>query len=446
MKVCMVEACEEEEKGSIGAFYVCHHAAIAGYPVDRLETTADGYDVELVSVHHCSDFPLLAALPKRARWRIVGGHPMQNNPRPVIPYADAVFIGEAESHIGPALAAVEAHGIDGLSGRPGWIVSKDWQMGDKLPSTQIEKPLPVNPPYLNRPGTKSAAWYVEIARGCPFSCAYCDLGHSTSYRRYKFEQLATVLDQCDLSKTRKINFFAPDEGSHPDYGKLVDYLRGRGFMSSFTSMRIESIMKNDPPLANNATIRVGIDGLTEATRKRVQKPITDEMIIRYIEKWLGKGHVTFKMFMIFGYPWETLDDFTQWETMMRRVLRLDLQKNCHLRIKWTPFIPQPSTPLRNEVPKYDPAMVARINAWHQLHRRPKRTPGWCVENDGLMSQRSHAMQVRLTTGDERLLLGMPGVLPPLHPSATEKRTPTEAHLLDCAGHEGWLPRGRGGMT
>jgi radical SAM superfamily enzyme YgiQ (UPF0313 family) len=415
----MVEACEQEEKGSIGAFYVCHHAALAGYPVDRLEDTAEGYDVELVSVHHCSDFPLLAALPKRARWRIVGGHPMQNNPRPVIPYADAVFIGEAESHIGPALAAVENNGIDGLVGRPGWIVSRDWRRGAALPATQQERPLPNNPPYLNRPGTPSAAWYVEIARGCPYSCHYCDLGHSASYRRYKVENLVNVLDQCDLTKTRKVNFFAPDEASHPQYDKLSEYLKGKGFTSSFMSMRIESLMANDPPIAHNATIRVGIDGLTEATRKRVAKPITDQMIVDYIHRWASRGHVTFKMFMIFGYPWEQLEDFDQWESMMRRVLRVDISKNTHLRVKWTPFIPQPSTPLRDAVPKYDPAMVAKILKWHEMNKRPRRTPGWHVENDGLMSQRSHAMQVRLTQGDERLMLGMRDTLPPLHPSAME---------------------------
>lgn len=417
MKVCMVEACEPDERGSIGAYYVAHHAERAGYPVDRLNDTSDGYDVELISVHHCSDFPRLAAIPKRARWRIVGGHPMQNNPRPVIPWSDAVFIGEAESHIGPALDAVRQNGIEGLRGRPGWIISSEHKRGDRLPATQMEKPLPDNPPYLNRPGTPSAAWYIEIARGCPYSCAYCDLGHSASYRRYRVEQLIKVLDQCDLSKTRKVNFFAPDEASHPQYAELSQYLDGKGFTSSFMSMRIESLMKNDPPIAHNATIRVGIDGLTEATRKRVDKPITDQMIIDYMQRWVSRGHVTFKMFMIFGYPWEQLSDFDQWSAMMRRVMRIDLHKNAHLRIKWTPFIPQPSTPLRDAVPRYDPAMVQKIQQWHALNRRPKRVPGWHIENDGLMSARSHQMQVTLTTGDEAVLLGMRGVLPPLHPDA-----------------------------
>lgn len=419
LKCCMVEACPDADAGSIGPFYVAHHARLAGHTVDVLRSTRRGYDVELISVHHCDNFPNLAALPKRAKWRIVGGHVMQNNPRPAIPYADVVCIGEAETWIKKALTRLEDTGdLESLASLPGTILSAHWVPGSPIPTPNFETPLPDNPPYLNRPGTRSAAWYVEIARGCPFSCFYCELGHSSPARIYRKEHLISVLERCDLKLTKKINFYAPDEASHPDYLPLYEWLFGKGYLAGFASMRVDTVMRRRPPIRANQLIRVGIDGLTDATRARVNKPISEDQIVEYFQTFLEAGHIAFKMFQIIGYPWETPEDFDEFEGMMDRIFRLPMRKNVSLRVKWTPFIPQPQTPLRDAVAVYDYAMVDRIQVWHALKGRPRNEPGFYVENDGLMSSRSHRRQCQLTHGHENILAQMRlGRLPPLHPSA-----------------------------
>ena len=410
LRVCMVEACKESDAGSIGPWYVAEHARRAGYSVDILRRPKKGYDVELVSVHHCEDFERLARMPKYAQHRIVGGHVMANNPRPAVPFADAICVGEGETWIEEALPLLEQHDtVDALEELPGTIVCNRWEKGQDIPAPNAERPLPENPPYLNRPGTLSAAWYVEIARGCPYGCAFCELGHSVPFRTYPTEQIKRVLKMADTRITRKINFYAPDEVSHPDCHALFEHLRERGYSSSFSSMRIDSVLKRGlPRIPANHLIRCGIDGLTQATRDRVGKPITDDMIEEYVRKLLEAGHVTFKFFYIFGYPWETLADFDEFEALMRRITTLPLQKNVSLRIKWTPFIPQPCTPLADAGTQYDFRMVEKINVWHAMNKRPRFLPGWYIENDGMMSQRRHARQVQLTAGDEDILLSTSG--------------------------------------
>lgn len=412
MRVCLIEACAENDAGSIGAWYIKIHAERAGYSVDILRRPKKGYDVELISVHHCTDFPRLARMPKRARYRLVGGHPTSSNARPVISFADAVCLGEGESWIGPALQRLEQYdNIEALADLPGTIISKDWVYGTPLPAPNVETPLPDNPPYLNRPGTGSAAWYIEMARGCPYSCQFCELGHSTPYRVYPADYLKKKIDLADVSITRKINFYAPDEASHPRYQELYDYLMERGYSTSFSSMRVESILRGEiPKIKTNHLLRVGLDGLTEATRRRVGKPITTGMVVEYLTRFVDRGHVRFKMFMIFGYPWEQVSDFDEWENLFAWIQSIPLRKNVLLRMKWTPFIPQPGTPLAGTTPQYDFAMVERIRMWHGLFAMPRSEPGWFTENDGLMSRKSHAFQVRLATGDEGVLLG-PGARP-----------------------------------
>jgi len=405
MRACFVEACDDKDAGSIGAYYVATHARRAGHQIDFSRTTQNGYDVELISVHHCMDFLRLAHLPKRAPLRIVGGHAMLSNPRPVIPFADIVFRGEAESWIGGALDALDGEKDAAcLQGVPGVIVTKNWIKGAHLPDVVFERPLPSNPPYLNWAGTKSAAWYLEIARGCPFRCAFCELGNSTPFRIYPKEHVFEALKGLDTTLARKINLFAPDETSHPAYTEIYEHLERKGYSAAFSSMRIESVMKRHPKLKPNVLIRVGIDGLSERVRTEVNKPITDDQIVEYFKEWTERGHVNFKTFFIFSYPGETEADFRGFEILMRRVFQIRLRKNCSLRIKWTPFIPQPCTPLGSSLPRYNRDIAARIRRWHALHKEPVRTPGWWVTCDGMMSEKAHALQCRLTHGDEETLI------------------------------------------
>jgi len=401
LKICMVEACKDSDRGSIGAFYVRHHAGQAGYKVDALNNTKNGYDIELISIHHASNFWDLAKIKKRAKFRIVGGHPMQNNPLPAIPLSDVICIGEAETWIKKALKIIDETGsIDGLKQLPGTIVCKDWKKGDEIPTTNIEIPLPENPPYLNHERTNSKAWYVEMARGCPFSCHYCELGHSTKYRPYPKEHLKKKIDEIDISKGKKINFYAPDEASHPDYNELYDYLYTKGFAAAFSSMRVDTVIKNLPKVQTSHLIRIGVDGLTEETRFKVNKKITDDQIVQYFKALVDRGHVNFKIFMIVGYPWEKKTDYLDFFELIRRIRNIPLKKNIMLRIKWTPFIPQPCTPLGIVNPTYTWDDYVKILQWHENNDKPRREPGIWITNDGLMTPRSHKKQVEVTRADE----------------------------------------------
>jgi len=400
LRVCFVELAPPDGKGSLGARYVVDHMRRAGHIVDVMDDTATGYDVEMVSLHHVNDFESLVALSKRSPIRIVGGHPMQNNPRPCIPFADYICVGEGETWCVDALAAIES-GRD-LSELTGTIDCNKWENGAPLPKRVIETPLPDNAPVLNYDDTKSKAWYIEIARGCPFSCHYCELGVA-KYRAYDFDYVKSRIDMCDTTKTKKINVFAPDEASHKDYMIIQEAILERGFLSGFASMRIDTIMKREVKMPANTLIRVGLDGMSESTRRRVNKRISDRDVYEYFIRLIADGHTNFKIFMVWSYPWETEDDFSGFEALMDSIFCLPVKKNIHLRIKWTPFIPQPSTPLGNAGFQYSYEILDRILRWHKRVKSPPRHPGFFVANDGIMSERTHERQCLLTLGDENIL-------------------------------------------
>lgn len=405
IRVTMTEATEPENRGSMGAHYVREAAQWDGWRVDyETPESRTAADVELVSVHHCSDWPILAKLPRVAPIRLAGGHVTTNNVRPGLPFADAWCIGEGETWITHALRRLNnGMGVESLRELPGTIVGR--AAGD-VPKGNTEPAVPKHPPYFNRDNDGHArVWYLELSRGCPFHCHYCELGWAWKYRMQDTDWLLEQIDGIDKTISNRITLFAPDEASHPGYHAILDRIHQRKLITSFGSMRFDVIMRKDLPFKPNMLIRVAVDGLTEGTRMRVNRKQTNQSIYDYFRYMSDRGHSSFKIFNIFGYPWERLEDFDEWEWLWSRITSIPRRVNAHVRVKFTPLIPQPSTPLGDCDPVYDERMAERIRRWFRAVRMPSRRPGWFVENDGLMSARSHAEQVRLTRGDEATVCG-----------------------------------------
>lgn len=414
MKACMIEPAREDSTGSIGAWYVAERVRRMGIPVDVLPwdhcSPYGAYDLELISIHHPTDYPRFQAVKKTGLIRLVGGHVTYNNPRPIIPLSDVVCLGDGETWIKDAVSMICGDGVGAIAALHGTISSASWMAGAPIPPRNHEPSVPDNPPYLNREGTLSAAWYIEISRGCPFHCHYCELGNSMPYRYRDTAEVLRVMERLDRTATKKIIWFAPDEASHPGYEEFLSKAKTLGLRQAFGSYRLDMLLKSGGvSVAPNQLIRVGIDGLTEETRRRVHKPITDRQIVEYFELMTRLGHVNFKIFQMFAHSWERPEeDFGKWSRVMAAVTSIPVKKNVSIRVKWTPLIPQPVTPLADDAAEYREETVALIRKWHSIVRRPRRNPGWSVECDGVMEKKNHAKQVELTKGDESLLI--PGAI------------------------------------
>ena len=411
MRICLIEAVrKQEDAGSIGVYFIEQAVKRAGHVIERIPWDSQRYcyDVELISVHHPSDYSILQKIPRHAKIRIIGGHVTYTNPRPVIPLCDALCLGDGEEWIVNILSKIDRdrryfETIDALEGG---ILTRTWQKGEDIPSLNFLTPLPLNnPPYLNNHGELNAAWYIEITRGCPFRCAYCEVGHAMPCRHVQYPRIMEQLDTLDRLETDRIVFFASDEASHPEYAQIVQAAKDRGFRQVVGLYRLDQIQRHGLTFPRNQLIKVGIDGLTEATRHRVGKRLKDDGIYQYFKTMTGRGHVFFKAYQMFGYPWECLKDFDQFESLMSRILALPVSESVKLLIKWAPLIPRPKTPLERESAQYDTKMVKRIKAWHSEHAKPKHLPGWFVEIDqGIQSRATHKRHCQYFTGDETALI------------------------------------------
>jgi radical SAM superfamily enzyme YgiQ (UPF0313 family) len=408
MRWCMVESADKKDSGSAGAAWVRHAAELAGQPIEVVyqDSNRYSYDVELVSVHHQRDYERLVSMPKRGHLRIVGGHITYTNPRPLIPLADVVCLGDGESWIAAAVSRISEHGanVDTFRDMPGTICSDSWQKGNFLPALNIENTMPNNPPYLSKDGS-FPHWNIEIAKGCPYRCGFCEIGNTVKFRYRPLAEIEKCLDAVEHSKSSWVRLICPEEGSHPQYEQILEAIKANGLVMKSGGYRVEQILRRKGmPVDDNQSIRIGVDGLTEATRRRVNKPITDRQILDVFNLLISQGHVKFKIYQIFGYSWDTADDFQKWERFMNIILAIPLKKSCILEITWTPFMPQPGTPLENESGAYNEILAKLITAWHNKIAKPKSSPGWYVNSTRMISKRNHESILRLTNGDETELL------------------------------------------
>lgn len=96
------------------------------------------------------------------------------------------------------------------------------------------------------------------------------------------------------------------------------------------------------------------DGLSEETRLRVNKKITDQDIIEKLKSFYmveREAAINLKIYNIIGYPWETLDtvnnDLNNISKMLKKCDKKRGGKNnrVFIMMMFTPFSPEPLTPM-----------------------------------------------------------------------------------------------------
>lgn len=96
------------------------------------------------------------------------------------------------------------------------------------------------------------------------------------------------------------------------------------------------------------------DGLSQATRYAVGKPISDDLIIDKLSDIIARNYsrpVIIKIFNIVGYPWETaesvMDDLAAMREMFRKIdmNTAGCKGRVFIMMMFTPFSPEPLTPM-----------------------------------------------------------------------------------------------------
>lgn len=355
----------------------------------------------------------LSRIPLRSSERdaddplVIAGGPCTSNPEPIAEFIDAFVIGEGEE---AALEVVETYKNwkKRFQRRSGRLLSpadkKGWREGLLLELAQIKGvyvPIFYQPEYdgrgrfLNLHPVReevpefvekrvvedlNSAYFperpivpsidivhnratIEIARGCRYSCKFCQA--TCYYRRWRVRSTERILDLAEkiLRSTgfEELGLTSLISTDHPEVERIVEELLSRyqeyGLSVSLPSMRMDTFSVRLAEKLQGAR-RTGLtfapEVAHEGLRKKIGKMISDHEVWGALETALSSGWNSIKLYFMVGLPGETDEDVLAIAELAEKVVERapkwmgERAWRLRLHLSVAPFVPKAQTPFQFE--------------------------------------------------------------------------------------------------
>ncbi|MHC4563070.1 MAG: TIGR03960 family B12-binding radical SAM protein [Planctomycetota bacterium] len=199
---------------------------------------------------------------------------------------------------------------------------------------------------------------VEVMRGCPNNCRFCQAGQTRLPVRARpvDEIIESVRKALAATGYREVSLLSLSTSDYPHLDELIDRLSAeltpQHVSISLPSLRVDSQLKQLPKLTS--TVRKG--GLTIAAeagsqrlRKAINKRITEEDMLAGVRAAYEAGWRRVKVYFMAGLPGETDDDLDAIVDLCRRLsdTRRDIDGHpgaISASVSWA--VPKPHTPMQ----------------------------------------------------------------------------------------------------
>lgn len=308
-----------ESRSFVGLRVVVDCLERAGYEVDYAGiATVHEYDIVLVSL--TSDCDWWSFIDERTRWQsghykvLIGGAGLLHI-TPFLPFGDYFMFGRGEDLVVPLVRGIERDG--------GWE-HESVACSETFSPERIYRLAQTDRPYPYPVRLSETRDFIEGPIGCNHKCFFCGY---TWHRR----------------------FLSPDKYFHYDESGL--------FGSMADKERAMLDLHEDKSSVDFAHLRTtAIDGMSERLRRMINKPITREIMLEFLDAMLryeGKAH-QIKFYNIVGYPTETDEDWMEFlDTLRTADERAPVRdKQWSIVLHSTPFRPMPATPMACEPMSY----------------------------------------------------------------------------------------------
>lgn len=315
---------------------------------------------------------------------IIGGPAVTANPEPLADFADALWIGELEPFAG-ALADIcllpegrqakldrlraEAARVCGDAGLylP-WLPEHEPALGaDRRQVGRLYAPdlsvFSTESAILTPYTTFADRFLIEISRGCARGCSFC-LARRI-YRPWRIRPADMLVNRIGrvMDKTPRVGLVSTAVSDYPEGETLWAALSEMGAEVSVSSVRAETASAGLLTLLGKSgqhQLTLAPEAGTEALRRRVGKPMSDEELFDCVERGVAAGIHRFKLYFLLGLPGETDADARAIAGLLSSLR--SRARSARFSVSINPFVPKPHTAYEGEAFLTGSAFRRRIGA------------------------------------------------------------------------------------
>jgi radical SAM family uncharacterized protein len=339
----------------------------------------------------------LAGIPLRSKERretdplVMAGGPGTNNPEPMAPFIDLFYIGDAEAGLPAVLdefAAMKraepglrreekilrlaakfpflyapafyepSYNTDGTlreirpmrAELPAVIEAAFVEDLDAAPS--VERPIV---PFAEAVHDRVS---IEIMRGCPRRCRFCEAGHTKGKLRLRSPEKILEIARAAIAATgyEEITLLSLSSSDHPELFKILDMLdaefRDKNVSLSLPSLRTNEQLADLPALltrGRKSGLTLVPEAATDRLRRAIGKDIDEQHLIDGAREAFRRGWMSIKLYFMAGLPGETPEDLDAICGLAARLanLRREFTKGPgQINVAVSTLVPRPHTPLQ----------------------------------------------------------------------------------------------------
>ncbi len=222
---------------------------------------------------------------------------------------------------------------------------------------------------------------VEIARGCPQNCRFCQAkSYYSPYRIKKPDSImAELRNSLEHTGFESFSLSSLSTGDHPFIEEIMEkmILTDHPCLSvSFPSLRPSTLSGNilsALSTGRKAGITIVPEAGSERLRRVINKEVSDNDILTAVRSLLLYGWQKIKLYFMIGLPTETDEDLLASVELVRKILdeSKKVKKNLKIHISFSPFVPKPHTVFQRGQRNSDKEIYRKIDILRNNLKRYK---------------------------------------------------------------------------
>jgi radical SAM superfamily enzyme YgiQ (UPF0313 family) len=222
---------------------------------------------------------------------------------------------------------------------------------------------------------------IEIMRGCPNACRFCQAGHVRNPLRWRsVDEILAIAEQAIAATGyREISLLSLSTSDHPHFAELVDRLNAvytpRNISLSLPSLRVDSQLAAIPKLTSEVRkhgLTIAAEAGSERLRRAIRKDITDEAMLAGVTAAWRAGWRSVKVYFMAALPGEGESDIDAIFDLCRRLSdtrrSVDGQRGAiSAAVSW--LVPRPHTPMQFAAARTEEYFWSVRNRLREMSRR-----------------------------------------------------------------------------